>query len=94
MAESKLSPYIPPSLRLPLPSSSSLSKGARTGLILALELSHQLESLRSTHDDLHGWRKHLAGQGDDSQIDPCVALLNIVSLDMQGLFTTHCGSSR
>lgn len=30
--------------------------------------------------------KHLAGQGDDSRTDPCVALLNIVSLDTQGLF--------
>lgn len=30
--------------------------------------------------------RRLAGQGDESQLDTCVSLLNIVSLDTQGLF--------
>ena len=82
----KLSPYNPPSSRLPPPSLGPLSKGGGTGVIFAFELSDQLKSLRSTHDDLHDWMKHLAGKGDESQIDPCVALLSIVSLDTQELF--------
>ena len=82
----ELPPYSPPSSRLPPPSPGSLFKDGRTGLGFAMEMSDQLKSVGSTHDDLHAWIKHLAGQGDDPQIGPCVALLHIVSLDTQELF--------
>lgn len=50
----KLSPYGPSSSRLPPPLLGSTSKGGCTGLKFAVELSDQLQSLRSTHADLHG----------------------------------------
>ena len=60
--DGKLSPYERASLPLPPPSPDTFSNDGRTGLIFALELDDQLKPLRSTHDELHNWMRHLAGK--------------------------------